>query len=360
MTGLELHHSIPPHMWSISEEDLDDFAAIVRDEHRKGKILNDVSRRTGETNPYHDDPDIGPNMYMVNKHVIIPTTRAAGGMSWALMKNPHGLSASVFVTHGWDEGIYEFYRKVKRHIHGTSDMRFAGVCNERALSDRELDEMISETNRTRAKPVHIWCCFLANPQSWPREDLKQLLGCHPLQSPFAKALQERDAAGELLVKELWVLSNSTSSIYTRLWCVAELKIATDLGMRIVFSTLSVRSGGQYKTAEHVLRLDGRDLGALTVYDQLLRGFTSVVDAHCSDEDDKTLIQQMILGDESRIDHLIEELAFMDAVAALKMDEFFRFMREQLPRHRAASLPQNIVLIRDTPKRKKAWERWRGE
>ena len=33
-----------------------------------------------------------------------PVTRAAGGMSYALMKHPQGLLCEVFISHAWAEG----------------------------------------------------------------------------------------------------------------------------------------------------------------------------------------------------------------------------------------------------------------
>jgi len=53
-------------------------------------------------------------MYAVNQHFIQPRTRAAGGVSYALMLHPKGMDCDIFVTHAWSEGVFEFTRKVLR------------------------------------------------------------------------------------------------------------------------------------------------------------------------------------------------------------------------------------------------------
>jgi len=40
----------------------------------------------------------------VNEYYVKPVTRAAGGMSYALMKHPEGLLCEVFISHAWAEG----------------------------------------------------------------------------------------------------------------------------------------------------------------------------------------------------------------------------------------------------------------
>merc|ERR1719210_1663015 len=106
----------------------------------RGRIFNDRSKRTGEANPHHDNPMIGPNIHTVCKYMIAPVTRLEGGMSWALALHPEGIPVDFFVTHSWSEGIFEFGLKVLESWP-------PGAPN-------------------------MWCCFLANPQSWGREHLK--------------------------------------------------------------------------------------------------------------------------------------------------------------------------------------------
>ena len=40
----------------------------------------------------------------VNESYIKPVTAAAGKMSWALLMNPEGLDADLFITHAWQAG----------------------------------------------------------------------------------------------------------------------------------------------------------------------------------------------------------------------------------------------------------------
>jgi hypothetical protein len=62
------------------------------------------------------DKNYGPSIYTVNETYIIPVTRDAGMMSWALMRHPSGLDCEVFISHAWQEGIYEFLTKVPRQL----------------------------------------------------------------------------------------------------------------------------------------------------------------------------------------------------------------------------------------------------
>ncbi|CAE6939564.1 unnamed protein product, partial [Symbiodinium sp. CCMP2456] len=137
------------------------------------------------SNDRHHDPRHGPNMYQVNEHFVKPLTRAAGGMSYALMLHPRGLPCEVFISHAWAEGVFEF-------------------------ADAVL----------RAWPLGKWnlyCCLLANPQNL---DISELLDVAPSVSPFADALK--------VASHVVVVPNSTVAVYTRLWCVYEAYLATRL------------------------------------------------------------------------------------------------------------------------------------
>lgn len=62
------------------------------------------------------------SIHTVAQQFIKPVTKAAGDVSWALLKHPEGLPCDVFITHGWSEGIYEFVDQVEnswpRHATG--------------------------------------------------------------------------------------------------------------------------------------------------------------------------------------------------------------------------------------------------
>ena len=62
----------------------------------------------------------------------MPVTAQAGKMSWALMRHPKGLDCDLFISHAWQEGVFEFLSKV---LHSWP-----------------------------AGARHVWCCMLANPQ----------------------------------------------------------------------------------------------------------------------------------------------------------------------------------------------------
>eukprot|EP00929_Paragymnodinium_shiwhaense_P061140 TRINITY_DN3052_c0_g3_i1.p1 TRINITY_DN3052_c0_g3~~TRINITY_DN3052_c0_g3_i1.p1 ORF type:complete len:653 (+),score=59.92 TRINITY_DN3052_c0_g3_i1:68-2026(+) len=172
--------------WCITRDDLRSFAAEVRAAWKAGSIPHDPAH----PNPYHDDPAIGPNIYAVCTHFIKPRTMEAGGVSWALMKHPEGLPCDVFVTHSWQEGVFEFVSKLE------------GVWP--------------------ADAHHLYCCFLSNPQNG---DISAMLGQSAMMSPFAVALAT--------AKYLLVIPNCQSSIYTRLWCVFEAHLALQLGLQIL-------------------------------------------------------------------------------------------------------------------------------
>ena len=90
-----------------------------------------------------------------------------------------------------------------------------------------------------------------------------------------------------------VMPNSTESIYTRLWCVAEIKVAKDLNLPIRVA---------YETG--------------TAMRQLLSNFTSVRNAQCSDPSDEARIRGAVDGQEDAIDSLIREFVEKEGVVDL--------------------------------------------
>ncbi|CAE7880017.1 unnamed protein product [Symbiodinium microadriaticum] len=175
-SGSDWHRSVPQSAWCVTLEDLCQFRRLVMHAVETGKI-RPHDRDMFDTS----DLSIGPSVYTVNDQFIKPVTARAGNMSWALLKNPAGVSCDVFVTHCWAEGIYEFIDRVEH----------------------------SWPRGARAAYV----CFLSNPQNL---DIAGLIAS-PRESPFALALQ---AAPIMLV-----LPNHSLSIYTRLWCCYEAFLA---------------------------------------------------------------------------------------------------------------------------------------
>ncbi|CAE7208210.1 unnamed protein product [Symbiodinium sp. CCMP2592] len=191
--ALALHESVPPDHWCVTRSDL---------KHLRREVLKAIEN--GEIGPPDDgtddfavsDKQYGPSIYTVNRQYIMPVTQDAGKVSWALMRHPAGLECDLFISHAWQEGVFEFLSKV---LH-------------------------SWPRAAR----HAWCCMLANPQNL---DIGALLQS-PSNSPFALALQA----------STWVLvvPNRHCSIYTRLWCSYEAYVAHDARKTIFVARSSNR------------------------------------------------------------------------------------------------------------------------
>ena len=146
--GSDWHRSVPQSAWCVTLEDLCQFRRLVMHAVETGKIQPHDRDMFDPS-----DLSIGPNVHTVTDQFIKPVTARAGNMSWALLKNPAGVSCDVFVTHCWAEGIYEFIDRVEH----------------------------SWPRGARAAYV----CFLSNPQNL---DIAGLIAS-PRESPFALALQ---------------------------------------------------------------------------------------------------------------------------------------------------------------------------
>ena len=168
--AIELHETVHPARWCITFADLKCFQSDVRQAIKGGQTFQE-----------NFEASYGPSIYAVNEHYIKPVTAAAGKMSWALMMNPDGLDCDLFITHAWQEGVFEFTQKV--------------------------------LTSWPWRASHAWCCMLANPQNL---DIGALLQS-PSSSPFALALQSS--------KFMLVVPNRHKSVYTRLWCGYEAYLA---------------------------------------------------------------------------------------------------------------------------------------
>ena len=173
---------LPLTRWCITFADLKFFESEVQQAIDEGSF------------PEVHQPE-GPSIYSVNEHYIKPVTESAGKMSWALMMNPDGLDCDLFVTHAWQEDVFEFTEKV----------------------------LTSWPHRAR----HAWCCMLANPQNL---DIAALLQS-PSVSPFAIALQN--------ASYMLVVPNRHESVYTRLWCGYEAYLAFQSNKIIRTATPSI-------------------------------------------------------------------------------------------------------------------------
>eukprot|EP00931_Biecheleriopsis_adriatica_P053063 TRINITY_DN30998_c0_g3_i1.p1 TRINITY_DN30998_c0_g3~~TRINITY_DN30998_c0_g3_i1.p1 ORF type:complete len:661 (+),score=67.53 TRINITY_DN30998_c0_g3_i1:93-1985(+) len=179
MNGEQMHHKdsgIPPDHWSITQADL----RLLRTEIQKAIAEQEI--KPTERDPFDPhDHAFGPNMYTVVDQYVKPLTKTAGGMSWALLRHPEGLPCTIFITHCWKEGVFEFIDKVL-------------------------------TSWPRGEEA-AWCCIFANPQNLDISDLIK----EPRTSPFAKALDRSS--------HMMVVPTSADSIYTRIWCAYEAHLA---------------------------------------------------------------------------------------------------------------------------------------
>ncbi|CAE7808106.1 unnamed protein product [Symbiodinium sp. CCMP2592] len=176
------------HMWCVTLEDLRQFRRLVMHAVAQGEIRPHARDMFDSS-----DLSIGPSVYTVTDQFIKPVTALAGGMSWALLKNPTGVDCHVFMTHCWAEGIYEFIDRAEYSWPAGAEAAYV--------------------------------CFLSNPQNL---DISSLIAS-PSSSPFALALR---SASTMLV-----LPNATVSIYTRLWCVYEAFLAYTQGKVIKTAAL---------------------------------------------------------------------------------------------------------------------------
>lgn len=187
-----LHGSdgLHPAYWGVSKHQLAEFVALVREAHTDETIKNPTPEHCQARGcPYYcqkkfDDPAIGPNMHLVSGQWIVPTTAqpdpvyAIPALSYALMHNTDqaGLLCDLFISHAWDEGIFEFGKNC-------------------------LEAWPDECGAA------YFCC-LSNPQN-----LMHLIGSMisaPSNSPFFQVLQHG-------VQFMLMVGNCTTAIHTRLW-----------------------------------------------------------------------------------------------------------------------------------------------
>ncbi|CAK9086684.1 Uncharacterized protein SCF082_LOCUS41001 [Durusdinium trenchii] len=209
-----MHKSVPPERWCVTSFDLN----LLRHE-----VLLAIQRGHIQPSCFDNfdslDREYGPNIYTVNDQHIKLVTSNAGKMSWALMRHSEGLECDLFISHAWQEGVFEFLRKVQYSW-------------PRGLKN-------------------AWCCVLANPQNL---NISWFLKA-PNSSPFAVAL---NASNVVLV-----VPNRHQSVYTRLWCAYEAYLAQEEGKIILIahnSTLHYVGDLQYMALAAVM---GTALGIFT-------------------------------------------------------------------------------------------------
>ncbi|CAE7187027.1 unnamed protein product, partial [Symbiodinium necroappetens] len=199
----ELHERVAPDRWCVTLSDLKFLKSSVESSIDSGAIKPPAD---GSDVFSSEDRLYGPSIYTVTEQHIKPVTALAGKMSWALMRNPNGLDCDLFISHAWQEGIFEFMSKV---VH--SWPRFMR---------------------------HAWCCMLANPQHL---DIAAMLQS-PRHSPFAIALQAS--------KVVLAVPNRHCSIYTRLWCAYEAYLAEEQDKIILIA----RASNRYNICQSMVKM----------------------------------------------------------------------------------------------------------
>ena len=192
-SGAELLHGLGglhPSYWGVSKAQLAEFINAVCKAHGDACIQNPTSQQCQARGvPQYcqqkfDDPAIGPNMHLTNAQWIVPTTAqpdalySIPALSYSLMQNAEqaGLLCDLFISHAWDEGVFEFGKS----------------CQEAWPEGCE----------------GAYFCCLANPQN-----LMHLIGSlisRPSDSPFFQVLQHG-------VQSMLMIGNSSTAIHTRLW-----------------------------------------------------------------------------------------------------------------------------------------------
>jgi len=172
--------AVDPSRWCITRDDLDYLEREVRAALAKGDIPQQDDSHL--PTPGHHDLAIGPSIYQVNEHYIKPVTKASGSMSWALMRNPGGLQCDFFVTHSWNEGIFELISKVRSAWPAGAD--------------------------------HVYLSFLAHPQ---QEDTAAIYDLS--QGPLTVAMAT--------ARQMTVVPNHHEPIFGQLRCVYEAHLAIE-------------------------------------------------------------------------------------------------------------------------------------
>ena len=137
---------VHPGRWGISKKQFEEFGESVKQAMRKGEIATqpDPSKRFYYPQSKFDNPNIGPNMHQVTRDLIKPRTAKHSmlpGASYAMLQNLStcGLLCSLFISHCWDEGVFEFIRNTLKAW--PDDCEGAYVC---FLSNPQVDEVLSK------------------------------------------------------------------------------------------------------------------------------------------------------------------------------------------------------------------------
>jgi len=174
---------------------LDEYCSCHESIHENGELMH-ICMSSNCRHDHYDIPSMTandtkgpfvsviPNMHAVVGREVKPRTKDRN-CSYALMLNPDGLKADVFVSHTWTENFNEF-----------------------------VDTLQMALNRSDS----IWVCSFALNQNG---DIKSLLNVDDVRhAPFAVALKQS--------KKLLVTLDTDFTVPSRAWCAFEIVLACHL------------------------------------------------------------------------------------------------------------------------------------
>eukprot|EP00747_Dinoflagellata_sp_TGD_P126057 gnl/TRDRNA2_/TRDRNA2_174237_c0_seq2.p1 gnl/TRDRNA2_/TRDRNA2_174237_c0~~gnl/TRDRNA2_/TRDRNA2_174237_c0_seq2.p1 ORF type:complete len:578 (+),score=89.37 gnl/TRDRNA2_/TRDRNA2_174237_c0_seq2:87-1820(+) len=305
-----VHEKLPPVYWGVSRLQVRSFTDDVRIATNLGLISNSTPSHLPQY-PESHFVRYGPNMHQVNSSFIKPCTNqnslAIPFASFALMLNHiAGRRCDLFISHAWDEGVYEFGASVDKH--------WPEECEG------------------------AYICFLSNPQNL---NISELVGT-PRDSPFYRVLRARPF-------NMLMVANSNTPIHSRLWCVYEAHCAMtmQISVKVVGNLLCLVAEGKREEVSQALvqwqkaKVRSLEAGSSVEVDdsrfqECLLGIPlDVSDAKCSSNDDATRIWSEIRGSEAEINDMIKEQmsrAAFDIAENLHCSEVVGRMRGAISRH----------------------------
>ncbi|CAE7847865.1 luxQ, partial [Symbiodinium microadriaticum] len=157
------------------------------------KQIEELYKSSRLESGWSDDADV----HHFVETVVKPAT-AGTEMGYALMLNQHApQQVTLMISHAWVENAREFFEDV---LASTWDTEVAFIC------------------------------FLSNFQGTP-EQIDAQLGNDILKSPFTEVIRS-PACQRMLVVPNEALRQNGRGLYSRLWCIWEIKVAADAGLPI--------------------------------------------------------------------------------------------------------------------------------
>jgi len=214
------------------------------------------------------------NVRVFNEKFIKPICRRTG-MSVALTMNQHAPKPiSVMISHGWDENAKHFFE----------DLLGSSACTVARGRSVRFARWGSTTQHGGASPGDCaasllehevaYICLLCNPQGEGHQ-VKAMLGSQVDSLPFTEVIWS-DHCRRMLVAPCDELKEQLVGLYSRLWCIWEVKVAVDRGIPIHFTH----------------RIDAADLSTKRAYLLGSPGRSSK-DARCGSSSDTSMIRAAI-------------------------------------------------------------------